>query len=73
MTQKYTYTCITFELWYHYIYFHLQPVMALFRPGPDSSRRPIFNWAHWGVGMTAYILSGKTVFLCLNIVRSHIL
>ncbi|XP_060600501.1 ferric-chelate reductase 1-like isoform X4 [Ruditapes philippinarum] len=33
------------------------PVMALFRPGPDSNKRPIFNWAHWGVGMTAYILS----------------
>lgn len=33
------------------------PVMALFRPGPDHDKRPIFNWAHWGVGMSAYILS----------------
>ncbi|XP_045158958.1 putative ferric-chelate reductase 1 [Mercenaria mercenaria] len=33
------------------------PVMAFFRPGPDHNKRPLFNWAHWGVGMTAYILS----------------
>lgn len=33
------------------------PVMAFFRPGPDHKKRPLFNWAHWGVGMTAYILS----------------
>ncbi|KAL4235511.1 DOMON domain-containing protein frrs1L [Mactra antiquata] len=33
------------------------PIMALFRPGGDHKRRPIFNWAHWGVGMSAYILS----------------
>lgn len=42
-----------------FVFFNLQPVMALFRPGPGDSKRPIFNWAHWGVGITAYILSGK--------------
>ena len=42
-----------------FVSLNLQPVMALFRPGPGDSKRPIFNWAHWGVGITAYILSGK--------------
>ncbi|XP_052778173.1 putative ferric-chelate reductase 1 [Mya arenaria] len=37
------------------------PIMAFFRPGGDSDKRWIFNWAHWGVGMTAYILSAVTI------------
>ena len=39
-----------------------QPIMALFRPGPKDKNRPIFNWAHWAVGMAAHILGGKSRF-----------
>lgn len=41
------------------MHFTLQPIMALFRPAPDHSKRVVFNWAHWAVGMSAYILSGR--------------
>ena len=42
-----------------------QPIMALFRPGPKDKNRPIFNWAHWAVGMAAHILGGKSRFPAL--------
>lgn len=35
----------------------LQPIGALFRPSPDSSRRPIFNWLHWLIGNAAHIFA----------------
>nr|XP_022316500.1 putative ferric-chelate reductase 1 isoform X1 [Crassostrea virginica]XP_022316501.1 putative ferric-chelate reductase 1 isoform X1 [Crassostrea virginica]XP_022316502.1 putative ferric-chelate reductase 1 isoform X1 [Crassostrea virginica] len=37
------------------------PIMALFRPGPKDKNRPIFNWAHWAVGMAAHILGVITI------------
>lgn len=37
------------------------PIMALFRPGPNDKNRPIFNWAHWAVGMAAHILGVITI------------
>lgn len=39
-----------------------QPLMAAFRPPPDSSRRWIFNWLHWGVGNAAEIIAGLSMF-----------
>uniref|UniRef100_A0A674B7G2 Ferric chelate reductase 1 n=1 Tax=Salmo trutta TaxID=8032 RepID=A0A674B7G2_SALTR len=36
----------------------LQPIMATLRPPPDSSRRWVFNWLHWGVGTVAEIMAG---------------
>ncbi|XP_056017910.1 putative ferric-chelate reductase 1 isoform X2 [Ostrea edulis] len=39
----------------------INPVMALFRPGPKDKNRPIFNWGHWAVGMAAHILSVITI------------
>ncbi|XP_049322979.1 putative ferric-chelate reductase 1 [Astyanax mexicanus] len=39
----------------------IQPIMAFFRPSPDSSRRWIFNWMHRGVGKTAELLAGITI------------
>ena len=39
------------------------PIMALFRPHPGTTNRPIFNWAHWAVGNTAHVLSVVTIFL----------
>ncbi|XP_073705971.1 putative ferric-chelate reductase 1 isoform X2 [Garra rufa] len=38
-----------------------QPIMAAFRPAPDSSRRWIFNWFHWGVGNAAEITAGVSM------------
>uniref|UniRef100_A0A8C7HD30 Ferric chelate reductase 1 n=1 Tax=Oncorhynchus kisutch TaxID=8019 RepID=A0A8C7HD30_ONCKI len=36
----------------------LQPIMATLRPPPDSSRRWVFNWLHWGAGTVAEIMAG---------------
>ncbi|XP_010889424.1 putative ferric-chelate reductase 1 isoform X2 [Esox lucius] len=41
----------------------IQPIMALVRPAQDSSRRNIFNWAHWGTGTTVQILAVAAIFL----------
>ncbi|KAH9491836.1 DOMON domain-containing protein frrs1L [Bulinus truncatus] len=38
------------------------PVMALFRPHPGTPKRPIFNWAHLFVGLSAHILGVITIF-----------
>ncbi|XP_051537828.1 putative ferric-chelate reductase 1 [Myxocyprinus asiaticus] len=44
----------------------IQPVMALFRPAPDASRRYIFNWMHFGTGTLAQIVAVVTVFLGIH-------
>ncbi|XP_060778025.1 putative ferric-chelate reductase 1 [Neoarius graeffei] len=44
----------------------IQPIMALFRPAPDSSRRYIFNWAHLGTGITAQLLAVIAIFLGIH-------
>lgn len=36
-----------------------QPLSAFFRPHPDSSRRPFFNWLHWFVGNAAHIIASE--------------
>uniref|UniRef100_A0A2H8TDL1 Putative ferric-chelate reductase 1 n=1 Tax=Melanaphis sacchari TaxID=742174 RepID=A0A2H8TDL1_9HEMI len=36
-----------------------QPIFAAFRPHPDSSKRPIFNWIHWLVGNAAHIFASE--------------
>uniref|UniRef100_A0A8C2GLT1 Ferric-chelate reductase 1b n=2 Tax=Cyprinus carpio TaxID=7962 RepID=A0A8C2GLT1_CYPCA len=41
----------------------IQPVMALFRPAPDASRRYIFNWMHFGTGTVAQVVAVITIFL----------
>ncbi|XP_022617451.1 putative ferric-chelate reductase 1 [Seriola dumerili] len=40
-----------------------QPVMAVFRPQPDSHRRFIFNWAHWGLGYVIESVAVAAMFL----------
>lgn len=37
----------------------IQPIGALFRPGPTASKRPIFNWLHWLGGNIAHICASK--------------
>ncbi|KAK5859411.1 hypothetical protein PBY51_020966 [Eleginops maclovinus] len=41
----------------------IQPIMALIRPSPDSLRRYIFNWGHWGVGTVTEVLAVAAMFL----------
>lgn len=44
----------------------IQPVMALFRPSPDASRRYIFNWMHFGTGTIAQIVAVIAIFLGIH-------
>ncbi|CAC5367225.1 unnamed protein product [Mytilus coruscus] len=48
----------------------LNPIMSLFRPGPTDKNRPIFNWAHWGVGMVAQILAIITIIFGVDLQKS---
>ncbi|XP_027132307.1 putative ferric-chelate reductase 1 [Larimichthys crocea] len=41
----------------------IQPIMAMIRPSPDSHRRFIFNWAHWGLGSLTEIMAVAAMFL----------
>lgn len=41
----------------------IQPIMAFFRPHPGTKFRPIFNWAHWLVGNSAFTLALACIFL----------
>ncbi|VDN51747.1 unnamed protein product [Dracunculus medinensis] len=40
-----------------------QPMLALLRPGPNHKFRPIFNWLHWFIGMTAWSFAITTIVL----------
>ncbi|XP_062376567.1 putative ferric-chelate reductase 1 [Sardina pilchardus] len=44
----------------------IQPIMALLRPSPDSSHRPIFNWMHWSAGTLAQIIAVAAMFLGIH-------
>jgi len=37
----------------------IQPIGALFRPGPNDKKRPYFNWGHWLGGNLAHILGSE--------------
>uniref|UniRef100_A0A8C6UXG8 Ferric-chelate reductase 1a n=1 Tax=Neogobius melanostomus TaxID=47308 RepID=A0A8C6UXG8_9GOBI len=41
----------------------LQPIAACLRPPPDSHRRFIFNWLHWGVGSLTEAMAVAAMFL----------
>ncbi|XP_002742168.1 putative ferric-chelate reductase 1 [Saccoglossus kowalevskii] len=45
----------------------LNPILALLRPHPGTVRRPYFNWAHWVVGMSAYILALACIFIGIDL------
>lgn len=40
----------------------LNPIMAVFRPDPNSPNRVKFNWLHWAVGFVAFILAMTNMF-----------
>ncbi|GMR45999.1 hypothetical protein PMAYCL1PPCAC_16194, partial [Pristionchus mayeri] len=43
----------------------IQPLIALIRPHPDTRLRPIFNWTHWLIGMTAWSFASATCVMAL--------
>ncbi|KAK7790342.1 hypothetical protein R5R35_006853 [Gryllus longicercus] len=49
-----------------------QPIGAIFRPSPDSRRRPIFNWLHWFVGNSAHILGIVAIFLAGQLPKAEL-
>lgn len=62
---KILYICTYYNHFFKCAVLKFQPIMALFRPGPNDKNRPIFNWAHWAVGMAAHILGGEKQVLSL--------
>ena len=43
----------------------LQPIMAIFRPHPDTPFRPVFNWTHFIVGTLAHIFAGNNLSIII--------
>ena len=50
----------------------LQPIMAALRPHPGAERRPLFNWAHWGVGNSSYTLGLVAMFLAGSLAKANL-
>ncbi|XP_050401798.1 putative ferric-chelate reductase 1 [Patella vulgata] len=50
----------------------VNPIMAIFRPHPGSDNRVYFNWAHWAVGTSAYVLGLITVTIGTRMSRAQI-
>jgi len=50
----------------------VQPFMALVRPHPGSSSRPLFNWMHWFVGNGAHITGIVTIFFAVQLDKSEL-
>ncbi|KAE8610491.1 hypothetical protein XENTR_v10012147 [Xenopus tropicalis] len=45
----------------------LQPVLAVFRPPPQTPRRGIFNWTHWATGTAARIIAVTAMFIGMDL------
>lgn len=43
----------------------VQPIGAVFRPGPKDLTRPVFNFLHLSAGNFAHLLAGKFQFCCI--------
>ncbi|XP_006815049.2 putative ferric-chelate reductase 1, partial [Saccoglossus kowalevskii] len=43
------------------------PIMAIFRPHPGEPKRHVFNWAHWAVGNSAFILAIACIFIGMDL------
>lgn len=50
----------------------INPIMTFFRCSPDDSRRKIFNWAHFGVGVSSHILAVITIIFGLQLTKSGV-
>ncbi|XP_074042422.1 putative ferric-chelate reductase 1 homolog isoform X2 [Leptinotarsa decemlineata] len=49
-----------------------QPIGAYFRPHPGTSKRSIFNWAHWLIGNTAHIIAIVTLFFAVTLTKAEL-
>lgn len=50
----------------------VQPIGAVFRPGPKDMTRPVFNFLHLSAGNFAHLLAVFTMFYSVNLVRSEL-
>merc|ERR1719499_579110 len=50
----------------------LQPIMALIRPHPEDTLRPLFNWAHWFVGNAALGVGIAAIFLAVDLDKAEL-
>ncbi|XP_032590447.1 putative ferric-chelate reductase 1 homolog isoform X3 [Drosophila grimshawi] len=50
----------------------LQPIGALFRPGPNDKMRPYFNWGHWLGGNLAHILAIVAIFFSVKLPKAEL-
>lgn len=50
----------------------IQPIMALFRPHPGTSKRSLFNWLHWFVGNSAQIVGIVTIFFAVDLDKAQL-
>ncbi|KAL7737614.1 hypothetical protein ACLKA6_007724 [Drosophila palustris] len=50
----------------------LQPIGALFRPGPNDKMRPWFNWGHWLGGNLAHILAIVAIFFSVKLPKAEL-
>nr|CAH7733932.1 unnamed protein product [Callosobruchus chinensis] len=49
-----------------------QPIGAYFRPHPGTSKRPIFNWAHWLAGNAAHIVGIVAIFFAVKLSKAEL-
>ncbi|KAK9732358.1 Reeler domain [Popillia japonica] len=50
----------------------IQPIGAYFRPHPGTSKRPIFNWAHWFGGNAAHIIGIVAIFFAVELNKAEL-
>ncbi|KAH8261530.1 hypothetical protein KR044_010632, partial [Drosophila immigrans] len=50
----------------------IQPIGALFRPGPNDKSRPYFNWGHWLGGNLAHILAIVAIFFSVKLPKAEL-
>ena len=50
----------------------IQPFMAMLRPHPGDTMRPLFNWAHWFVGNSALGVGLAAIFLAVDLDKAEL-
>ncbi|XP_055859170.1 putative ferric-chelate reductase 1 homolog isoform X2 [Episyrphus balteatus] len=50
----------------------IQPIGAIFRPGPNDRKRPIFNWLHWLGGNLAHIIAIVAIFFAVKLSKAEL-
>ncbi|XP_041357894.1 putative ferric-chelate reductase 1 [Gigantopelta aegis] len=50
----------------------VQILLGLFRPNSSSKNRPVFNWAHWCVGIISHILAVGNIILGVNLKKARV-